>query len=282
MPRPAWPGFWGNHLSCGSYQFHHRSRGSSPRGRPGPAVDREPVCECGCARVPSLPPSWQPWGGPHLCPRPGVFLSFRPRPRLLGEGAGPAAFPAHPAAPGPHCGRPLPPESAYLPCLASGTQAARVDLPPSGPAARAQRPSPRLSLSLSCTAGRWLLAGRPHPTARPMLASPMLPPPPRPLPENSFQAGNFWGFAGLVGDRAALTSRPVLHAPSTSAVFAASRGASVAPAGLCDMGPGRGATSGPAPLEGSLGLASQGPQNTPGGGEGCSPTLGNPLTPATA
>lgn len=214
-----------------------------------------------------------PWGVPVLPPQASPSWG----------GCWPCGLPSSPCCTRSPLWAPAPPRECLL--ALSGvryTQAARVDLPPSGPAARAQRPSPRLSLSLSCTAGRWLLAGRPHPTARPMLASPMLPPPPRPLPENSFQAGNFWGFAGLVGDRAALTSRPVLHAPSTSAVFAASRGASVAPAGLCDMGPGRGATSGPAPLEGSLGLASQGPQNTPGGGEGCSPTLGNPLTPATA
>lgn len=34
LPHPEWPGFWGNHLSCGSYQFHYRSCGSSPRGPP--------------------------------------------------------------------------------------------------------------------------------------------------------------------------------------------------------------------------------------------------------
>lgn len=31
---PEWPGFWGNHLPFGSYQFHHRSRGSGPQGPP--------------------------------------------------------------------------------------------------------------------------------------------------------------------------------------------------------------------------------------------------------
>lgn len=31
---PERPGFWGNHLPFGSYQFHRRSRGSSPQGPP--------------------------------------------------------------------------------------------------------------------------------------------------------------------------------------------------------------------------------------------------------
>lgn len=150
---PEWPGFSGNHLSCGSYQFHHRSRGSGPRGRPGPAGDQEPVSVCSCAAVlgGGLPASWQPRGGPPLCPPPDPGAPALPLgPRLPGEGAGPRAW--RPPCRTPHVSHPL---DSLVP--GAGVQAGLV-CPPLGPS-----PLPTCWLSWSHTAWWQLPTGRPHP-----------------------------------------------------------------------------------------------------------------------
>lgn len=46
LPCPERPGFWGNHLSCGSYQFSGRSRGPDPQGVLGSWQLALGLCTC--------------------------------------------------------------------------------------------------------------------------------------------------------------------------------------------------------------------------------------------